>query len=206
MALEPSLTGGIPATLPKLKVNAEHQVVGTLIDVQFLACFYQVLDQSVLWKSYPTARLIQQVHNNKLDMIFPMGFTLERKAQLIQSAAVQVTRDYWVYTHALPDLQDKSLTVGVKLGSPQASYVQTQGYESIVSHNDYAGLLNMLLAGRVELIALPDVIYEAFISQYSQGSFQFKMYLQRDYGFYLKPNTKPIQVKRINQAIMACRK
>ncbi len=206
MALEPPLTGGIPATLPKLKVNADHQVVGTLIDVQFLVCFYQALDQSVLWKSYPTARLIQQVRNNKLDMIFPMGFTSERKAQLIQSVAVQVTRDYWVYTHALPDLQDKSLTVGVKLGSPQASYVQTHGYESIVFHNDYAGLLNMLLAGRVELIALPDVIYEAFISQYSEKSFQFEMYLQRDYGFYLKPNTKPAQVKRINQAIMACRK
>jgi len=206
IALEPPLTGGIPATLPKLKVNAEHQVVGTLIDVQFLPCFYQALNQSVLWKSYPTARLIQQVRNNKLDMIFPMGFTLERKAQLIQSVAVQVTRDYWVYTHALPDLQDKSLTVGVKLGSPQASYVQTQGYESIVFHNDYAGLLNMLLAGRVELIALPDVIYEALISQYSEKSFQFEMYLQRDYGFYLKPNTKPTQVKRINQAIMACRK
>ncbi len=206
MAMDRPLTGGIPATLPKLKVNAEHQVEGTLIDVQFLPCFYQALDQSVLWKSYPTARLIQQVHNNKLDMIFPMGFTSERKAHLIQSAAVQVTRDYWVYTHALPDLQDKSLTVGVKLGSPQASYVQTQDYENIVFHNNYAGLLKMLLAGRVELIALPDLVYDALTSQYSEKPIYFKIYLQRDYGFYLKPNTKPFQVQRINQAIMACRK
>ncbi len=205
MALEPPLTGGIPATLPNLKVNAEHQVVGTLIDVQFLPCFHQALKQPVSWKSYPTARLIQQVRNNKLDMIFPMGFTSERKAQLIQSAPVQVTRDYWVYTHALPNLQNKSLTVGVKLGSPQASYVQSQGYQSVIFHNNYAGLLNMLLAGRVELIALPDLVYEALTSQYYEKSIYFKMYLQRDYGFYLKPATKPAQIKRINQAIKACR-
>lgn len=199
------LKGGIPATLPNLHVNEQHQVVGSLIDVQFLQCFYKDLKQSVSWESYPTARLIQRIKNNKLDIIFPMGFTPERQAQLIQSVAVQGTRDYWVYTHDQPNLSDKSLTVGVKLGSPQASYVQGQDYENIVFHNDYAGLLSMLLAGRVQMIALPDIVYNASASRYPDNAFKFSVYIERGYGFYMKPTTAPAQVARINQAVIACR-
>ncbi len=199
------LKGGIPATLPNLHVNEQHQVVGSLIDVQFLQCFYQALKQSVSWESYPTARLIQRIKNNKLDIIFPMGFTPERQAQLIQSVAVQGISDYWVYTHDQPNLGDKSLTVGVKLGSPQASYVQSQDYEDVVFHNNYAGLLSMLLAGRVQMIALPDIVYNALVSRYLDNPFNFSAYIKRGYGFYMKPSTDPAQVERINQAAIACR-
>ena len=109
------------------------------------------------------------------------------------------------YKKALPDITNKRLLVGVKLGSPQESYVQQQGYENIIRHNDYSGLFKMLLAKRVQLLALPDIVYKGIVAQQGQGETQFIPYTRRGYGFYLRPNASPKFMKNVNQGTRACR-
>ena len=199
------LKGGIPATLPSLYIDQQGLVAGDHGDVEFLTCFAKQLQQPIRWKSYPTARLIEETHNNKIDIIFPMGFTQERRALLIESQAVQEIEDYWVYKSALPDTSNKKISLGVKLGSPQDSYVQRQGFKNILRHNDYSGLFNMLLVGRVAVVALPDVVYKSLISRTDDSTIKFTPYLKRGYGFYLKPQSSAKFIRSANQATLNCR-
>ena len=204
-ALGQPLRGGIPATLPTVQVNESGQLTGHYSDTRFMKCFLSELQQKIHWKSYPTARLIQEVKNNKLDIIFPMGFTQERRDQLIQSEHVELIEDYWVYKGAKPDVTAKSVSIGVKLGSPQEFYVKQQDYENIVRHNDYVGLYKMLLAGRVQVIALPDMAYIGLVDQFGKEKTQFTPFLQRGYGFYLSPKSTPEFIKKINEVTVTCR-
>lgn len=199
------LKGGIPATLPTLQVNEQGQLTGRYGDVALVECVTKQLQQDIHWKSYPTARLIQEVKDNNIDIIFPMGFTLQRRKHLVQSEPIEVIDDYWVYKGALPNVKDKALFIGVKLGSPQASYMQQQGYENIVMHNDYTGLYKMLLAKRVQVVALPDRAYKGLVEQFGEGLTQHSPFLQRGYGFYLSPKSRPQLVKKVNQATVICR-
>lgn len=199
------LKGGIPATLPNLQVNSQGQLVGENRDLHFIDCISDSLQQEIVWSALPTARLIEEVKNNKIDIIFPMGFTQQRRAQLIESKAIQVIHDYWVYQKHLPDMSDKEITIGVKLGSPQASYVQQQDFENIVKHNDYTGLYKMLLANRVQVVALPDMAYKGLVDKFGLGLTQYTAFLQRGYGFYLTPKAGAKLVTRVNQAVVLCR-
>lgn len=199
------LKGGIPATLPTLQVNEQGQLIGRHGDVAFVTCVTNKLQQTIHWRSYPTARLIEEVKNNKLDIIFPMGFTAQRREHLIQSQPIEVIEDYWVYKNSLPDISNKALFIGVKLGSPQESYMQQQGYENLLKHNDYSGLYKMLLAKRVQVVALPDMAYKGLVEQFGEGLTQHTAFLQRGYGFYLSPKSSPEIIHNVNQATVFCR-
>jgi ABC-type amino acid transport substrate-binding protein len=205
LALGQPLKGGIPATLPSLYVTSQGRLAGAHGDVEFIGCFVKRLQQNIHWQSYPTARLIEETKNNKIDIIFPMGFTTERRALLIESQPVQVIEDYWVYKDEISDTTNKHLRLGVKLGSPQDSYLQRQGYQNILRHNDYAGLFKMLLVNRVEMVALPDVVYNSLIASAENRALKHTAYLKRGYGFYLKPAATDAFLQSVNDSTVKCR-
>ena len=169
----------------------------------FLVCFKGKFALNMNWQTYPTMRLFRLLELGELDMIYPLRFNSERSARFIQSLPAGTTHSYLVYTASRPVLEDKSLIVGAKRGTPQVSDFESRGFQSIYQTNDYSPLFKMLINGRLDAIAVPQTIYESYVVE-NDDKLNFHKHLSYDYGFYLKPTMDQGLIKMVNAAIMEC--
>ncbi len=199
-----TLTGGFPETLSGLGVTGEGRLVGDSRFIEFLSCFLDKSALNISWQAYPTSRVMRLVERGDMDISYPMGFDAERAAVSIQSLRVGVAHIYLVYVGAPPVLDDKLLTVGTKRGTAQASDFAARGFKSIHQNNDYFSLFKMLINGRLDMIAVPRIVYE-YYAEKNDDKLNFQTYKTYDYGFYLEPNMDQGLVNLINNSITACR-
>lgn len=140
------------------------------------------------WSSLPTLRLLTQVQEDGYDLCFPMGFTPERDKILRKSEAVTSARDLFIYRKRPVDPFSPQLSVGCKTGSPQESWLRSRGYK-VIAIGNYEQLPELLDAGRVDMIDLPETLYEHIIDKpESAEDFLSEIATVHEVGFYYSPN------------------
>ncbi len=187
---------------------------------QIIDCIETALNARIDWQTLPTDRLLKLTRENQLDLIYPMGYTDERHSYLPATVWLTQDDDYFVFkahsakigvvkTLTLPPEQLKSSTIGVKRGSPQQHYLQSNGYNHVHEVYEYQQLLPLLLMDRVEILAVPQTLAEQLQAQLKADNtphnLQLYNYYTRDAGFYLAPDFAQTKLQKMNDAVLQCR-
>jgi len=202
-AMTLTLTGGFPETLSGTDATVSGRFMGDSRFVNFVSCFLDKSALTINWQAYPPARLIRLVERGEVDISFPMGFNPKRAATSIQSIEAGIVHSYLVYVGPRPDFDDKSLKIGTKRGTPQISYLESIGFKSIQKNNNYFPLFKMLINGRLDMIAVPSIVYDFYVAEMGD-KLNFQIYKTYHYGFYLKPKMDKTLIRLINDSIIAC--
>ncbi|MDX1538271.1 transporter substrate-binding domain-containing protein [Arsukibacterium sp.] len=211
------LQGGVVQSFPGISViDGNIQPEPFYGHAEIITCIESALDATIVWQSLPTDRLLKLTRENQLDIIYPMGYTLERDSYLQASVWLTKDDDYFVFKSTVlqPDMlrqeQGKSKFVGVKRGSPQLHYLQSNGYQHIHQVYDYQQLLPLLKMDRVEMLAVPQPLAEQLqaemLADPMTGNLQLYNYFTRDAGFYLSPAFASKHLDQMNSAVADCRR
>lgn len=211
------LQGGVVQSFPGISViDGNIQPEPFYGHAEIITCIESALDATIVWQSLPTDRLLKLTRENQLDIIYPMGYTLERDSYLQASVWLTKDDDYFVFKSTVlqPDMlrqeQGKSKFVGVKRGSPQLHYLQSNGYQHIHQVYEYQQLLPLLKMDRVEMLAVPQPLAEQLqaemLADPMTGNLQLYNYFTRDAGFYLSPAFASKQLDQMNSAVADCRR
>ncbi len=197
-----TLRGGILESLPGVAVDNgdfKSEVMGPMLD-----CVLKAAGLTVNWHTYPTLRLLKMLNATELDIAFPMGFTAERDQSMKRSDYTFRSRDIWAFKGSAPNFSDKdSLKVAAKAGSPQADYLQKQGYRMLSLPNSYDALPRMLSSGHIAAFAVTERL---LLDMKLAPEFKTALILERDVGFYLPKSTDAKMLDNLNSAIKGCRK
>jgi len=191
------INAGTVEGLPSVSIKDGKLFNGEKVE-QFIRNIEHELGITMVWAAYPTMRLLSLTAMGKIDVIFPMGFSAQRDSLLQRSEPVYISHDCFVTKNLKVNNHDKSMVVGCKLGSPQETYLTTHGYK-INPTNSYEGLFEMLIQGRVPIIAIPINVYDELIPKYAHADLNSEVYLTREIGFYYSPNFS--KAKEIDRAI-----
>ena len=201
------LRAGVPEGLPGITV-VEGKFVSELLHGEILNCVLAKTGLKMHWRAYPTKRLLEMLEWGDLDVIYPMGFSVERSLTMQPSSPAITLSDYWIYRGNTPDFSDKAnLRVGAKDGSPQHKWLSDQNYQQIKLPQQYSSLLPMLEAGRIDAVLLPAPGSDIkSLKQYGRMRPDYKTVLQseRNVGFYLGLGRRPDILKAINNALLTC--
>jgi hypothetical protein len=211
------LQGGVVQSFPGISViDGKIQPEPFYGHAEIISCIESALDATIVWQSLPTDRLLKLTRENHLDLIYPMGYTAERDNYLQASVWLTKDDDYFVFktTVMQPDMlrqeQGKSKFVGVKRGSPQLHYLQSNGYLHIHQVYDYQQLLPLLKMDRVEMLAVPQPLAEQLQAEMqadpTTADLQLYNYYTRDAGFYLSSDFAAANLNQMNTAVAECRR
>lgn len=211
------LRGGVVQSFPGINVvNGRIQSEPIYGHAEIIGCIESALDASIVWQTLPTDRLLKSTQEDKLDIIYPMGYTAERDSYLQASIWLTKDDDYFIFkataepTSMLQQDQLKSKLVGVKRGSPQLNYLQTNGYLHVQQVYDYQQLLPLLKMDRVEMLAVPQPLAEQLqaemLADPTTAELQLYKYYTRDAGFYLSPAFASKHLDQMNSAVADCRR
>ena len=195
---------GIPSGLPgyealddnKLKINDPYKRGVT-------ECIAGRLNATFVWMAYPTKRIIQMVQANELDMIYPMGFTEERAATMLQSNLAWQNPDALVSLHPL-DMRDKSTRIAARLGSPQQTYYVSDGFTSMTAAYAYEDLAKLLARGTVDVVIVPRSVFGEQKSIWPP-KVMVSPGRPRSSGFYLNKDDPKSLLKPLNESIARCK-
>ena len=156
------------------------------------------------WKSYPNIRLFRHVQTGELDLVYPALFDAERDKSFVRSVEFVTVKNLWLtLPEAQVDLADKSISVSVKRGALQASYLAEAGYTNVVYVEEFDKQLSTLDAHRVDAALIPDLSLSALMSD-SSPAYQRQVFNTSSGGFYLNQEFAKQHLSAINQAILAC--
>lgn len=216
------LRGGIVQSFPGIALaDGNIQPEAHYGHAEIIACIETELNVRIQWQSLPTDRLLKLTRENQLDLIYPMGFTPERDSYLQASVWLTKDDDYFVFktgmfetgstaagltaTSNISAQTVKDRNIGVKRGSPQQHYLQSNGYQNIHRVYDYQQLLPLLLMDRVDMLAVPQPLAEQLQAEAAQHNLQLYNYFTRDAGFYLAPGFARAKLDNMNNAVAKCR-
>tara|TARA_R110002126_G_scaffold33382_20_gene104506 strand:- start:6964 stop:7716 length:753 start_codon:yes stop_codon:yes gene_type:complete len=211
-----TLHGGIVQSFPGITLVGDRvQLEAVYGHAQIISCMESELNVQIKWQSLPTDRLLKLTRENELDLIYPMGYTSERDRYLQASTWLTKDDDYFVFKAGelqadyLENGQAKNRAIGVKRGSPQLHYLQSNGYQHIHQVYDYQQLLPLLKMDRVDMLAVPQPLAEQFqsdmLAEATEYNLQLYNYYTRDAGFYLSPEFADANLSRFNNAVIQCR-
>ncbi|WP_233081471.1 substrate-binding periplasmic protein [Rheinheimera soli] len=173
-------------------------------DASLLRCIEQQSQLQFDWKSYPNIRLFHHVATGELDLVYPALFDAERDKSSVRSIEFVTVSNIWL---TLPDskvdLTNKAISVSVKRGSLQASYLEKAGYLNVVYVEEFDKQLLTLDARRVDAALLPDLSLKALLSEQSP-LYRQQVFNTTSGGFYLSKAFGKQYIHSINQAILAC--
>lgn len=210
------LRGGVVQSFPGITVaNGKVKPGSAYGHAEIISCLETSLNVRIEWQSLPTDRLLKLTHENKLDLIYPMGYTEERDSYLQASAWLTRDDDYFIFkagaisVESLAKGQASNLAIGVKRGSPQQHYLQNHGYKNVHQVYDYQQLLPLLKMDRVEMLAVPQPLAEQLQTEMQtaaeQHNLQLYNYYTRDAGFYMAPAFARNKLNEMNEAVVHCR-
>ncbi len=153
------------------------------------------------WNIHPTQRLLNMIYINKIDMIYPMGFTKQRNKIATPSKSLYFSQDIWVYTGTKPNFKNLNLSIAVKSASPQETSAKEMGYKNVVTLG-YNSMLKMLKANRVRAVILPVRLFNELNN--GDSNYFTENLLKRHVGFYLSKDFAKENLAAINQAIDDC--
>lgn len=195
---------GFPEGLPGYTMHGD----GTLaIEVPYkrriFECIERVLNARFVFEAYPTKRVLQMLMDDKLDVAFPMGFTPERAATMLQSQYTWENADYFLSLRPI-DPRDKQLRVAARLGSPQHVDYAAEGYGRINPVYTYEELIGMLIDGRADVVIIPQSVYEDQKADWPKETIVTRG-RARNTGFYLNAADPRQLSDPLNRAIGRCR-
>lgn len=193
---------GTPEGLPGYSLVGGQLQIEAVPKRRLFQCVEKTLEAQISWEAYPTRRLVQMVVEGKLDMAFPMGFTEERAAQMLESQPAWDNPDLWLSLRPV-SAQDKSLRLAARLGSPQ-QLDHAAGYARMVSTYTYEELGRTLSMGMADVAIVPQSVYEETKAIWPPGTLATPG-RPRSSGFYLNLADPRKLAPPLNQAIERCR-
>lgn len=198
------LRGGIPENIPGFHVTSDGRLLASdPIQKKIKTCFESKLKKRIVWSEFPTARLLNLVVANELDLAYPMQFKSERTA-LMQPSDYTWRIDMFQITRKKMDLSDKSIRVGVRLNSPEYADMKDAGYSNIAATSDYEALSKMLSSDLIDVAVLPDTVYREMKGAWSTG-LTITVRNSREVGFYLNKADPGKLLDPVNRAVKGCR-
>lgn len=198
------LRAGTPAGLPGYALDANgNLVIEAAATQQLLGCIEKTLNARFVWQALPTRRLTQMVTSAQLDIAFPMGFTPERARLMRQSAAAWDSRDVWLSQRPV-NVDDKTLRLAARLGSPAHTELATEGYAKVVASTTYAELPRVLELNMADAVVMPQWVYDEHTPAWPKDTV-ITLGRARSSGFYLPANDPKRLAARLDQAIQRCR-
>ena len=199
-----TLRAGVPVGLPGYTMGAD----GTLIiespyKKRVFQCIEKALDAQFVWEAYPTNRVVQMVIDGKLDIAFPMGFTIERAGKMKQSHPAWGNPDYWLSMRPV-DIKDKSLRIAARLGSPQQVDYVADGYIKVTGAYTYTELVRSLVQGLADAVIIPQSVYDDMKADWPKET-KVTMGRARSSGFYLNATDPKGLLGPLNHAVDRCR-
>jgi hypothetical protein len=195
---------GFPEGLPgyELQPNGELHV-SVPFKRAITDCVRKGLGAKVIWQGYPTKRVVQMLIDNELDLIFPMGFTEERAATMLQSDYVWENWDYFLSLRPI-NPNEKGLKFSARHGSPQHLDYVANGYTNVSPSYTYEDLVRVLKEGLVDVVIVPQSVYEEQKADFPANTLVTKG-RQRNTGFYLNKVDPKQLYKTLNRRIAYCR-
>lgn len=201
----PKLLVGIPSGLPGYEPLEGNQL--KILDPykrSLTECISARLNVTFVWIANPTKRIIQSLHANELDLIYPMGFTEERADALLQSAVTWQNPDTVVSLHPI-DMGNKSVHLAARLGSPQQTDYASDGYFNMTAAYAYEDLVRLLAKRAVDAVIVPRSVYNDQKALWPAGTV-IAQAKARSSGFYLNKDDPKRLLKPLNDSIAQCRK
>ncbi len=194
---------GVPSGLPgyealegnKLRIN-DHYKRGVT------ECIANRLGVTFVWMAYPTRRIIQMLQANEIDMVYPMGFTEERAATMLQSSLTWQNPDVVVSSRPV-DLSDKKTRLAARLGSPQHTDYAADGYFNMTAAYAYEDLGKLLARGAVDAVIVPRSVYSEQKAMWPPRIVMAPG-KPRSSGFYLNKDDPKGLHKHLNESIARC--
>lgn len=195
---------GTPEGLPGYEMDESgHLHIESTPKRRVFQCVEKTLNARFHWEALPTKRLLQRLSDGQLDIAFPMGFTPERAAKLLQSEPAWDNPDAWLSLRPI-DPQDKSLRLAARLGSPQQVDHATEGYARVITSYTYEELARTLSLGMADAVVVPLSVYEEMRPLWPAGT-RVTAGRARSSGFYLTQGDPKGLAAPLNEAIRRCR-
>lgn len=166
-------------------------------------CVAKELNVRFEWKASPTKRVMQWLMSNEVDLIYPMGLTKERAAQMLQSKPVWENPDFVVSLRPV-DLANKQLRLAARLGSPQQTDYASDGYVQLTGAYTYEELPRLLALQAADAVIVPKSVYLEMKEQWPAGV-RAMAGRKRSTGFYVNASDPKRLLARLNAAIGRCK-
>jgi hypothetical protein len=198
------IRAGTPEGLPGYALDAEGRLIVQDPDRRpVFMCIERRLNARFAWQALPTKRVVQGVVTGDLDLAFPMGFTAERAGAMRQSAPTWDNPDVWLSLRPV-SIEDKSLRIAARLGSPQQVEYAADGYTRVSSATTYTELGRTLALDMADVVIVPRSVYLEQKALWPANTI-VTVGRPRSSGFYLPPNDPKGLMAPLNRAIEACR-
>jgi hypothetical protein len=199
-----SLNIGIPEGLPgyELLPNGDLQI-SVPAKRKLTDCIEKNLKARFVWQAYPTKRVIFMLTENKLDLIYPMGFTDERAATMLQSAPTWQNPDTILSMRSI-DMRNKNVRIVARLGSPQHTDYVADGYSRVATAVTYEELAKTLLTDLADVVIVPQSVYEEQKDSWPANTF-VTLGKARKSGFYLNKDDPKRLLAPLNRSIERCK-
>jgi len=200
----PALRGGVPENMPGFYAAPDGRfLVADPIYKKIQSCFEEKLKRRMVWVGIPTARLINMVVANEIDLIYPMQFKPERNA-IMQPSEYTARIDLLQVARRKMDLTDTHIRVGVRVNSPEYADMKAAGYSDIAATSDYEALGKMLSANLIDVAVLPSTVFSEMKGVWGTG-LVITVRTSREVGFYLNKSDPAKILEQVNRAVKACR-
>lgn len=203
--LDPSrLVVGIPEGLPGYEPLPDGGLaISDPFKQRLTDCVAKNLNAKFEWKASPTKRVIQWLAASEVDLIYPMGFTEERAAQMLESKPTWENPDFVVSSRPV-DLANKQLRLAARLGSPQQTDYASDGYALLTGAYAYEELPKLLLHKAADAVIVPKSVYSEMKGQWPAGV-RAVSGRKRSTGFYVNASDPKRLLARLNAAIGHCK-
>jgi ABC-type amino acid transport substrate-binding protein len=197
------LVVGIPEGLPGYElVDGNHLKISDPYKRKVTKCIAGRLNATFVWKAYPTKRVIQMLQSRDVDMVYPMGFTKERSASMLQSSVTWQNPDVIVSLRPV-DLHQKNMRVAARLGSPQQTDYLADGYSNMTPAYAYEDLARLLANGSVDMVVVPQSVFSDQKALWPPNVV-VTAGKPRSSGFYLNNDDPKGLLKPLNESIAQC--
>lgn len=198
-----SLTVGIPEGLPGYTALPDGGMHMTDAYKQAITtCVERRLHAQFKWQTLPTNRVLRSLATNEVDLIYPMGFTEERAAALLESRATWENPDVWLSWGPVSP-SNKDVHIASRMGSPQHTEYASQGYAHLTPTYSYDDLPRLLAKHSVDVVIVPRSVYREKKSSWPEG-IQVTIGKQRNSGFYLNKADPKGLLNVLNAGIERC--
>lgn len=198
-----SVTVGIPEGLPGYMALPDGGMrMADAYKQAITTCVERRLNVQFKWQTMPTNRVLRLLANAELDLIYPMGFTEERAAALLESRATWENPDVWLSWGPVSQ-SNKEVHIASRMGSPQHAEYASQGYTHLTPTYSYDDLPRLLGKHAVDVVIVPRSVYLEKKSSWPEG-IQVMTGKARNSGFYLNKADPKGLLGALNTSIDRC--
>ncbi len=201
---EIKLKVGVPSDLPGYAVMADGTLkVSSPLRQRITDCVEKGMNAKITWIGAPTLRILSQLSSAELDMVYPLGFTSERGANLLPSKPTWESGDVLVSLQPI-SLNNRNLSFTARLGSPQHTEYLAD-FSTFIPSYSYGNLPKLLERKVVDVAILNRNTYQDMKPLWPHGHITTAG-KSRYTGFYLNKADPRHLLEPLNTSIARCLK